>query len=1270
MSKYAPLGEFLSSQDTHPVRTTFNDLENALGFRLPEGAKRSAAWWANSFSTPQGSVWRTAGYVTREVDLVAGTVTFDLFSATRPSQRRLNPAWGTLSRRRAGTTPDSVPPPKAAGGNSSALQEGPEPTVEPEIPSATSSPNPEPPEIAQEPPRPSRTSKYAPIGEFLQKEGASQLSLGFAELETVLGFNLPASAHGHPAWWANSLTTPQGKCWVTAGFEVQELNLDSQRVTFVRKPNVSLAKAGTRGAKPRKPQSAASDRKKRRGPTRARVSKYAALTEFLRTKSAPFTPTLDELERVLDFDLPQSARSYASWWANTDATPQGRAWSAVGLAARIDSLEEGTVRFEQAAAPTKSASVDQAAPDTDSKPARTKGSRKSKYEAWIPFLSSKETPFTVGFDELEQALGLELPGSASGHRAWWANTPATPQGKLWGSLGLVTKSANIANRTVTFASENDTSSETPTASGTEAALADKPSARAARVSKYLPLAAFLRSREPPFTVTFDEVESALGFALPKSAVEYTAWWANTDASPHGKLWGSLDLATHGLQLQDRTVTFRRASEPTPSVATAAKTKSEPAQPRSVRTPRVGKYQPLAAFLQSKEAPFTATFDEIEGALGFELPKSATGHSAWWANTDANSQGRLWKSLGLATRRPQLEDRTVNFVRISGPSLDSLKGQASAAPARATRKSKYEPLSEFLMSQQVPITVSFEKIEDVLGFKLPNSAFTHSAWWANSDAKPQGRAWGKVGLAATRLRLGSREVTFARTDTTEDKPETSQDVVTTMSPPEPVVPVKRVSKYAPLGEFLKSRETPFRVSFDELEHVLGFKLPASARTHPSWWANTDVSPQAKFWGSIGLKARTPDLGARTISFDRTVAARRPASRAKAAGEDPKPAATPTKRKSKYEPLAEFLRQKSTPFTATFDEIEEALGFSLPKSAVRHLSWWANIDNSPQGRLWGDLGLIAKRPRIEARTVVFDTKEGTPDQVESAVDVSAPTPGTKPLEKTTTTKRVRTSKYVTLTKHLGTRKMPFECTFDELERIVGFDLPSSAKIHRAWWTSSSSSPQAKSWKAAGCMLADVDLDGRTLKFDVDTGKKTRGRRKKLQPSKPTVSDKAPPQARRKRRSKYAPLQNLLHSTRMPAEITFDQIESALDSPLPSSAHTYRSWWANSRAFPQSATWLDAGCTVSRVDFDTKVVAFTRTAPPVEPKKSTKAPAAPSTEDRDTKLPKRPKRAKVKPRVEVQASPDKQRTEPLERPSFYPRRPTAVQHLFGWLFKQNLD
>ena len=1167
MSKYAPLGEFLSSQDTHPVRTTFKDLENALGFRLPEGAKRSAAWWANSFSTPQGSVWRTAGYVTREVDLVAGTVTFDLFSATRPSQRRLNPAWGTLSRRGAGTTPDSVPPPEAAGGNSSALQEGPEPTVVPEIPLATSSPNPEPPANAQEPPRPARTSKYAPIGEFLQKEGASQLSLGFAELETVLGFNLPASALGHPAWWANSLTTPQGKCWVTAGFEVQDLNLDSRRVTFVRKPTVSLAKAGARGAKPRKPQSAASDRKKPRGPTRARVSKYAALTEFLRTKSAPFTPTLDELERVLDFDLPQSARRYASWWANTNATPQGRAWGAVGLAARIDSLDEGTVRFEQAAAPTKSASVDQAAPDTESKPPRSKGSRKSKYEAWIPFLSSKETPFTVGFDDLEQALGLELPGSASGHRAWWANTPATPQGKLWGSLGLVTKSANIANRTVTFASENDVSSETPAASGTEAALADKPTARAARVSKYLPLAAFLRSRKPPFTVTFDEIESALGFALPKSAVEYSAWWANTDASPQGKLWGSLDLATHGLQLQDRALTFRRATEAAPSAPTAAHTKSKPAKPPPVRTPRVGKYQPLAAFLESREAPFTATFAEIEGALGFELPKSATGHSAWWANTDATSQGRLWRSLGLAARRPHLEDRTVNFERLSGPSPDASEGPASAAtPARPARKSKYEPLSEFLMSKQVPVTVSFDEIEGVLGFNLPNSAFTHSAWWANSDAKPQGKAWGKLGLAATRLRLGPREVTFARTDATEDKPETSQDVVATTSPPEPVVPVKRVSK--------------------------------------------------------------------------------------------------------YEPLADFLRQKSPPFTATFDEIEESLGFSLPKSAVRHLSWWANIDSSPQGRLWRGLGLIAKQPRLEARTVVFDTKDGTPDQVEPAVDVSDPAPDTKPLEKTATAKRVRTSKYDTLTKHLGTRKMPFGCTFDELERIVGFDLPSSAKIHRAWWTNSSSSPQAKSWKAAGCMLADVDLDGRTLKFDVDTGKKTRGRRKKLQPSKPTVSDKTPPQARRKRRSKYAPLQNLLHSTRMPAEITFDQIESALDSPLPSSAHTYRSWWANSRAFPQSATWLDAGCTVSRVDFDTKVVAFTRTAPPVEPTKSTKTPAEPSAEDRDTKLPKRPKRAKVKPRVEVQASPDEQRTEPLERPSFYPRRPTAVQHLFGWLFKQNLD
>jgi hypothetical protein len=47
--------------------------------------------------------------------------------------------------------------------------------------------------------------------------------------------------------------------------------------------------------------------------------------------------------------------------------------------------------------------------------------------------------------------------------------------------------------------------------------------------------------------------------------------------------------------------------------------------------------------------------------------------------------------------------------------------------------KYEPLQKFLLSlpkHQTDITLSFEKVEKILGSKLPLSAYKHLAWWSN------------------------------------------------------------------------------------------------------------------------------------------------------------------------------------------------------------------------------------------------------------------------------------------------------------------------------------------------------------------------------------------------------------------------------------------------------------------------------------------------------------------------------------------------------------
>lgn len=76
----------------------------------------------------------------------------------------------------------------------------------------------------------------------------------------------------------------------------------------------------------------------------------------------------------------------------------------------------------------------------------------------------------------------------------------------------------------------------------------------------------------------------------------------------------------------------------------------------------------------------------------------------------------------------------------------------------------------------------------------------------------------------------------------------------------------------------------------------------------------------------------------------------------------------------------------------------------------------------------------------------------------------------------------SKYDPLTRHLNARhsaQVPMR--FDEIERLLGFDLPPSARKHRAWWSNNASnSVMTKAWLAAGYHSEQVDLEGEKLVF----------------------------------------------------------------------------------------------------------------------------------------------------------------------------------------------
>lgn len=84
-----------------------------------------------------------------------------------------------------------------------------------------------------------------------------------------------------------------------------------------------------------------------------------------------------------------------------------------------------------------------------------------------------------------------------------------------------------------------------------------------------------------------------------------------------------------------------------------------------------------------------------------------------------------------------------------------------------------------------------------------------------------------------------------------------------------VDFSRVSpKYRKLAEYLvASGERRMTLTYPEIERILGFALPDSARNHMhAYWANTYTHSYATSWLVVGYKTRVnPDDG--TVTFER-------------------------------------------------------------------------------------------------------------------------------------------------------------------------------------------------------------------------------------------------------------------------------------------------------------------------------------------------------------------------------------------------------------------
>ena len=104
--------------------------------------------------------------------------------------------------------------------------------------------------------------------------------------------------------------------------------------------------------------------------------------------------------------------------------------------------------------------------------------------------------------------------------------------------------------------------------------------------------------------------------------------------------------------------------------------------------------------------------------------------------------------------------------------------------------------------------------------------------------------------------------------------TSGDRAETPAPPQ-LQRSTAPTEYLPLQKYLKDRYADTVVlTFNEIEDLLGFRLPDLARLQPTWWANADEdgtpSVQSSSWTQASRSA-VPNLFARTVVFERATVA---------------------------------------------------------------------------------------------------------------------------------------------------------------------------------------------------------------------------------------------------------------------------------------------------------------------------------------------------------------------------------------------------------------
>ena len=140
---------------------------------------------------------------------------------------------------------------------------------------------------------PKPKAKYEPLKGYLKFRAAftDSVKLSFAQIDGIIGDNLPMEAYRSENWWVNSPNIVHARAWLEAGWGTSEVNLKEGYVIFkkVKSPQMVVFKKRKEAEESKKPFTPPPLRViRRKKPSKTKIAKlYARLKNLERQRIAP-----------------------------------------------------------------------------------------------------------------------------------------------------------------------------------------------------------------------------------------------------------------------------------------------------------------------------------------------------------------------------------------------------------------------------------------------------------------------------------------------------------------------------------------------------------------------------------------------------------------------------------------------------------------------------------------------------------------------------------------------------------------------------------------------------------------------------------------------------------------------------------------------------------------------------------------------------------------------------------------------------------------------